>query len=312
VLAKKNNHAEVYQPAQDLPVEAVRRLERYLDAVRSTLLFAKGVLLVEGDAEQIMIPAMLCAAFGVSPDELGFSVISMSSAFFEHLAIMFADDRVQRPCAIVTDLDSALIELPENPEDDTKDEAHARASAKSGESRFESLQGLTGGNPWLRAFFAEHTFEVAFLQAGNAFEVTHTLDEIYENVSSKQSSTNLLESDNAEVAGNEILRLANKLGKGWFAILLSEKLDSRTYIPDYILRAVAFACCPSINEGALKRIGEFRVEAQGPDGVLAKALPSLETIETLTPAEFLTLYREAAPTDDLSLFCQYVDEYRTA
>src|SRR5712664_419718 len=95
----------------------------------------------------------------VMRNKLGFSVISMSSAFFEHLAIMFADDRVQRPCAIVTDLDKALIELPENLEDDTKDEAHARASAKSGESRFQSLEELTNGNPWLGAFFAEHTFE---------------------------------------------------------------------------------------------------------------------------------------------------------
>ena len=32
-------------------------LERYLDAKRSVLLFSKGILLVEGDGEEILIPA---------------------------------------------------------------------------------------------------------------------------------------------------------------------------------------------------------------------------------------------------------------
>jgi len=48
VLAKKEDHAEVYQPAHGLSPETVSRVERYLDAIRSTMLFAKGVLLVEG------------------------------------------------------------------------------------------------------------------------------------------------------------------------------------------------------------------------------------------------------------------------
>ncbi len=310
VLARKDDHAEVYQPAHGLSPEAVRRLERYLDAVRSTLLFAKGVLLVEGDAEQIMIPAMLRAVFGLSPDELGFSVISMSSAFFEHVAVMFADDRVQRPCAIVTDLDKALIDLPASEDDDTKDQAHARAAEESGRSRYQTLQDLANGNQWIRPLFAQHTFEVDFIRARNAFEVVRTLDAIYENPANIKGSKERLESDDLQVAGKEVLRLANKLGKGWFALLLSEMLGSRTYIPEYILRAVAFACHPSVNEGALKRIGEFRVRGQGVDEVSAKALPPLAQLESLEPSDFLSVFREAASDDDLSLFCRYIEEYR--
>ena len=310
VLAKKDDHAEVYQPAHGLSQEAVGRLERYLDAVRSTLLFAKGVLLVEGDAEQIMIPAMLRAVFGLSPDELGFSVVSMSSAFFEHMAVIFADDRIQRPCAIVTDLDRALVEMPDSPEDDTKDQAHARAAEESGRSRHQNLQDLASGNPWIQSFFADHTFEVDFIRSGNSVEVVRTLDDTYGNAATRKRSKERLESDDLQVAGKEILRLANKLGKGWFALLLSEKLDSRTYIPDYILRAVAFACYPSVNEGALKSIGEFRVKAQGPNGDLAKALRPLADLESVTPTDFLSVFRETASNDDLSLFCQYLEEYR--
>jgi predicted ATP-dependent endonuclease of OLD family len=312
VLAKKEDHAEVYQPANGLSPKAVSRAERYLDATRSTLLFAKGVLLVEGDAEQIMIPAMLRSVFGLSPDELGFSIIAMSSAFFDHVAIIFADARIKRPCAIITDLDKSFIDLPDNPEDDTKDQAHSRAAEESGQSRYQSLLGLCGSNRWLRAFFANHTFEVDFLGAGNSWEVVLALDSIYRHISLKQKSQEKLESTDLQVSGKEILRLADKLGKGWFAVLLSEQLVSRTQIPDYILQAVAFACSTSINERSLKQIGLFRImsEAEYEDDTLGNILPQRGEMERMSPDDFLSAFSEAAPGDPLSIFCEYLEEYR--
>jgi putative ATP-dependent endonuclease of OLD family len=275
VLARKEDHAETYQPAHGLSDEEIGRLERYLDAVRSTLLFAKGVLLVGGDAEQILIPAMLRTVFGVSPDELGFSIVSMSSAFFDHVAIVFGDERIQRPCAIVTDLDHAIVDLPDDPFDDNNEQEHARAAQELGGSRRQNLEFLVADNRWLKAFFADSTFEVDFIGAGNAFETVNTLNTVYQRQADRQRSKVLLESDDPRIAGREVLRLANKVGKGWFALLLSEKLVPRTSIPDYILRAVAFACHQSITNNALKRIGEFRVKEQGEMSELWFALPSL-------------------------------------
>lgn len=312
VLAKQDDHAEVYQPAHGLlPIE-VSRLERYLDAVRSTLLFAKGVVLVEGDAEQVMLPALLRAVFGLSPDELGFSVISMNSAFFKHVAVIFSRDRIQRPCAIITDLDKALVDLPADPAQDTKEQVHARAAQESGAARSLALQDLTADNEWVEAFFATNTFEVDFIGTNNAVEVVRTLKDIYESVTSRNNSKALLESPDLRVAGKEILRLADKMGKGWFAILLSEKLDARTFIPEYILRAIAFACYPSISPGALKRIGLFRINAFGPEGELAQALAPLAELDAMETAAFISAYRGAVPEDELSLFCDYVEEYREA
>ena len=186
-------------------------MARYLDAVRSTLLFAKGVLLVKGDAEQIMIPAMLRAVFGLSPDELGFSVISMSSAFFDHIAVVFAEDRIRRPCAIVTDADEPLIDLPENAEDDTGEQAHARAAQLAGEARTRSLQLLARANPWIECFLAKHTFEVDFIGATNDRETVRALDTIYADAAAKSRSKKRLESADLRVAGREILRLATKV-----------------------------------------------------------------------------------------------------
>lgn len=310
VLARKADHAEVYQPSNGLTTTQISRVARYLDAIRSTLLFAKGVLLVEGDAEQIVIPAMLCAVFGLSPDELGFSVISMSCTFFDHVAVVFAEDRIRRPCAIVTDRDEALMGIAENADDDTKEQAHARAAEAAGLARTQGLRRFVRNNTWIDCFFAKHTFEVEFIGANNAREAVRTLDGIYEDGAAKARSKTRLEADDLKVAGGEILRLANKMGKGWFALLLSEKLDAYTNIPDYILRAIAFACHISVSEGALKRMGEFRIKAQGPTSDLAMALPPFAELTALLPSQFLQTYRTATPDDELSIFCGYLEEFR--
>ncbi len=309
VLARRGDHAEVFQPASGLAIETVKRVERYLDAVRSTLLFAKGVLLVEGDAEQIMIPAMLREVFGTSPDEMGFSVISMNSAFFEHVAVVFAEERIQRPCAILTDLDESLIDLPEDSAEDTKQQARARRAQLLGRTRRTALEGLANGNDWIEFFLAQYTFEVSFLASNNSHEVVNSLEDVFEQQAARDASQTKLQDEQIKVAGAEVVRLANKCGKGWFALLLSERLGWNTYIPEYVLRAVAFTCHPSIGEGALRRIGEFRLGKQGAGGGLLKAQPRLAD-PALPNAEFLRLYREADGNDDLSLFCDYLDECR--
>ena len=38
-----------------------------------------------------------------------------------------------------------------------------------------------------------------------------------------------------------MLRIAEKQKKGWFALLVAEQLVYNTYIPEYILEAIAFA-----------------------------------------------------------------------
>ena len=310
VLVKDGDHAEVHQPARGLSVKQVKRAERYLDAIRSTLLFAKGVLLVEGETEQIMIPAMLRAVFGLSPDELGFSVVPMNSSFFEHVAVIFSPERLHRPCAIATDLDRSLIGLPSDPQDDTREEAKARAAEKSGSAREQRLTALCNGNPWIDVFFAEHTFEVDFIGANNAREVVGTLNEIYKTPVRSSTSRGKLESDDLVVAGREVLRLATNVGKGWFALLASEQLKADTYIPEYLLRAIAFACHLSVGDRELKQILEFRIAAAGDDGGPPESLPSLLEWKNMSPTDALVAFRTALPEDELSYFCEYLENCR--
>lgn len=314
VLAKHDNYAEVYFPVTGLAPDVILKIERYLDAVRSTLLFAKGVLLVEGEAELLLIPALLKAVFGMTPDELGFSIISMDSAFFEHIAVIFGEERIRRSCAVLTDLDQSLIELPEDDSKDDKQVAHARAAHVAGERRKERLNNFTKENFWLEAFYAEHTFEVDFIHAGNSYEVVLCLKDIFSQKAAKQRSKDNLESEDLTVSGLEILRLAEKCGKGWFALLVSEKLIPATYIPLYILRAVAFVCYSSVTDEILKQMAVNRIRSVQECESSTKAIEMnfeglTEQIE-LPPKDFVEHYKSVMPNDDLTAFIGHVEGYR--
>jgi predicted ATP-dependent endonuclease of OLD family len=308
VLARRTDHAEVFQPANGLDPRAIARAERYLDAVRSTLLFAKGVILVEGQAELVMIPAMIKAVFGLSPDEMGISVIAMDCAFFEHVAVVFHDDRVGRRCAIVTDLDRSLIDLPPNPDDDNADQKHSRAAAEVGESRRVSLEAFVDGNSWLRPFFATHTFEVEFLAERNAPPVVSSLDDIYQRQADRQAARQAIEAADPSVSGLEILRLAKKVGKGWLSLLVAERVDASTSIPEYILRAVAFAG-ESISPDVIKRMGLFRIE-HNPAVNLSFANP--DELSALSSADFAVRYRQGSQDDQLTRLMDHLEEYAVA
>ena len=53
--------------------------------------------------------------------------------------------------------------------------------------------------------------------------------------------------------------MADKVGKGWFAILLGEKITYNTFIPDYILDAIFFVK-PEISEGVWINILQYRLD----------------------------------------------------
>jgi len=89
VLSRGEKESLAFDPSNELEPKQVQRLERYLDVARSSLLFAKGVVLVEGDAEQILVPSMFKSVFGITLDELGISLINIGSTGFKNVAQVF-------------------------------------------------------------------------------------------------------------------------------------------------------------------------------------------------------------------------------
>lgn len=241
ILSKKENCAESYQPSKGLEPQKIVKLERYLDAIRSNLLFAKSVMLVEGDAESILIPNLIKKVLGVSLDELGISLINICSTGFENVAQIFHDDRVCRKCAIITDLDSAISDTNILAGDTNRKKNYKRKMLRSQEKGLERktrLDTFVSSNNWLDVFYAKYTFEVDFILEGNIDEVKNLCVQVYTDATTIETAKADIESGNTGLYGKRALTMANNQGKGWFSILLSGELSFKTKIPKYILEAL--------------------------------------------------------------------------
>lgn len=242
VLKINNKITEVMQPTIGLDAFGEEKLgkkdlslsmclERYLDAKRSVLLFSKGVILVEGDGEEILLPSLMKNIFGVSLDELGIGLVNIGSVGFENIASIFAPERLRRRCAIVTDLDTKMEGAEKSKEN----------AAKKGKSRQEKLNNLFSINPWVSMFYAPYTFEVDFASyEKNRKYIKEIIESHYIQKAAFQKHTAAMEGTEAE-RYDSVLTLAKSIGKGWYATLLASKIDCCAVIPEYILDAIVFA-----------------------------------------------------------------------
>lgn len=244
ILGKTGATCEAYHPSSGLLPNEVGNVQRYLDAVRSNLLFAKSVILIEGDAEEIMVPIMVKKVLGVSLDELGISLINIRSTGFQNVAVLFHNTRIRRRCSIVTDLDAAYMNTMAAPGDDAdtlKLKTKLVAAQVSGAARKVALDALALGNTWLQPFYAQHTFEIDFAASGNVTKVVAAVQDVYTQAATIAQANADLQSGQLERVGRRVLTMATNQGKGWFAILLGKQVDWQTMIPGYMRSALIFA-----------------------------------------------------------------------
>jgi len=244
ILAKERNHAKVFQPANGLDPEEITKIQRYLDAIRTNLLFAKGVILVEGDAEEILIPHMIREAIGVSLDELGISIINIRSTGFQNVAQLFNDLRIRRRCSILTDLDDAICDTTFSKSDGEKEKKYKTKidnSMKKGLERKVILEDFVKGNKWIKLLFADYTFEIDFVQEGNEWEIEQIIEDVYVDKPTRALAKKDLKSTDVAVYGKRVLTMAKQEGKGWFALKIGEFVSYKTNIPDYIFDAIIFS-----------------------------------------------------------------------
>ncbi|MEE4679878.1 AAA family ATPase [Pseudomonas alliivorans] len=241
VLARKGKRCESYQPANGLNAEEIRHLQRYLDATRSSLLFARGVVLIEGDAEEFIIPVLFKKVLGVSLDELGVSLINIRSTGFENIACVFHKKRIKRMCSIITDRDKAIGDVTIYRTDSITEEKYKkkmRGSDEAGLARQARLEAYCKDNFYTNTFYAQHTFEVDFLRADNEYEIDDVIDSVYSDDETKTKSRSEIADTDIAISGKRVLAMAKYAGKGWFAILLADKITEITNIPEYILEAI--------------------------------------------------------------------------
>lgn len=282
VLMRRRNQALVMRPTNRLQEFAEGSLgisnlsieqciERYLDAKRSVLLFSKAVILVEGDGEELLIPSLVKQRFGVSLDELGIGLINIGSVAFEYVACIFSDERIQRRCAIVTDLD-AVVENAEK---------CSEKAAQLGANRKQKIDDLFGENTWVNGFFAPHTLEIDFYNLeDNRKHIEKFINQHYIQKTTKNEHIANLSACEAD-RYDTVLTVVKKLGKGWHAILLANDIDRTIRIPEYIVQALAFATQDVITPYILKRMALYVLESYKDESDLKNNMYNARTEEEI-------------------------------
>ena len=267
-------------------------LERYLDARRSVLLFSKGVILVEGDGEEILLPSMVKKALGISLDEIGIGLINIGSVSFEYVASLFDPNRLQRHCAIVTDYDNIL---------DGAERCSTKA-ATLGRNRKEKLTRLYADNPWVDAYYAQYTFEVEFAKEEKNRQY---IEKVIENYYVQHRA---IEDNKAKINGSDadrydcVLKIATTMGKGWYATLLSSFIDEKVVIPSYILRAIVFASQKVVDKKILRKIA-LHVSSVRKDDDIIEMIHNAKTDAEINTVVYK--FCEKYPSDNFTSFIRF-------
>lgn len=195
----------------ELEREEKNYLRRFLDVTKSQLLFAKGVLLVEGISEGLMLP-VLARILGYDLDEYGIEVVNIGGTAFAPFAKLFNHEdshkRLSTRCSILTD----------------DDQVNGVISPRAARAKT-----LAGGN--LKIFLANRTFEAELFNAGNerimlaGYKIMHP---------------------GTDISGaDEFLdRLKSNGDKAEYAQLLAERISEgevfmeRFHVPEYIKQAI--------------------------------------------------------------------------
>lgn len=279
-------------------------IERYLDAKRSVLLFSKGVVLVEGDGEEILIPNIIKKTLGVSLDEIGIGLINVGSVSFEYIASLFGNERIRRKCAIITDEDVQIVE---------KESTFYKAEAeKRGQKRKKKLAKLYGTNPWVKSFFAPHTLEVDFALAdarANREYISNVIELNYDDIKTIEKHKKNLKSGTDAKCANTILTLAGNMGKGWYATTLSNYIDNAITIPEYILEAIAFASKEVISLDIILKMIEYSLSKYDGNTVIDFKKENKEIKTNEERNKIIKKFKSEYENDVVTKFLREVEKY---
>lgn len=185
-------------------------IERYLDVTRGEVLFAKGVLLVEGEAEQYMLP-VLAELNGYRLDELGITVCSVGGTHFLPYLKFLGPTGLNIPCAVVTDADpdvqttglARVRKLLESLAPNELDEFTADAEVVA----LGNQHGL---------FLTNDTFEVALFRSGRHSTFATTMGDLSSSTVAKTRAT-AWKANPKTLDVDKMLKDVDAIGKGRFA-----------------------------------------------------------------------------------------------
>jgi len=216
----------------DLDPQQIADLERYLDVTRGEMLFGRGVILVEGDAELYLVPVLAKLA-GIDLEQLGITVCSVGGTNFEPYARLLSADGLNVPFAIITDGD---------PDEDGERVGVGRIrnllSAVTDEEDIEDQ----GDDDVVRlaeshGFFVGHsTLEIDLFKNGRYSSMCQTLAELTASGTAKKRAEGWKANPNT-LDDARFLSDIEAIGKGRFAQRLATRISSDN-CPRYIRNAI--------------------------------------------------------------------------
>ena len=230
-------------PAKDAGMEQseIHDLERYLDATKSNLLFARKVILVEGPTELFLIPALLKHVKKIDLECEGISVIPIYGVHFNVYAKLFSKDALPKKCAIITDGD--LKPSDADPDIEGEDNMPTPPNLKALE------------NDYVRVFSCKTTFERALVLKGTLEMFARAADDVgaptvakHLRKGAKSLADNELDNlDRGKILlplRNKVLNTAKRFGKARFAQIAARHANQAKSIPKYIDDAAAWLMAP--------------------------------------------------------------------
>lgn len=214
----------------------VEDLERYLDVTRGELLFAKGVILVEGEAETYLVPAF-AKVLGYDLDELGISVCSVAGTNFLPFVKLLGKKSLHIPFSIITD---------EDPVKDKTCLAHNRINRLLGiiVKKYEyagTTKKMFEAAKESGLFVTPHTLEVAVFKCGRHMSLTKTLGSLTANSKIRERAVAWQKSPDS-LNATRLLSDIETIGKGRFAQRLAARIakGTRKLCPDSVKEAIAY------------------------------------------------------------------------
>lgn len=245
-----------------LKPDELDHLARFLDVTKAALLFASGVILVEGLAEQLLVP-LFADELGVSLAEASVTIVNVGGLAFGPFAALYEDGRLPHRCAIISDADPPSPV--DGPASDSGDESESDSSSDSGapeslETELSTNDAVLAPDPVLsataeklksrensrsRVFLSSKTFEHDVVAAGNWHWALKALALVKPRVAKRLA---VAHEKSSSAARSDALLDAVVDVKGRFAQALTQTVGQYkaegnvVVVPTYIEEAIRWAC----------------------------------------------------------------------
>lgn len=229
-------------------------LERYIDVTRGELFFSKGAILVEGDAERFLLPALArLHDKSIDFDAMGITVCSIAGTNFAPYVKLLGRKGLDLPFVVLTDYDPKGAEVSQ--EDD--DPAGGGVTDSYGENRVVNhiMREILPEALWEKSSFADvlklapkcgvflndFTFEIDVFKAGAAVSLSNAVTALTNNKAMHKRFA-ALAADPASLDAKSFLKDIDSIGKGRVAQRLAAGLqaDGVDVCPPYIRQALRY------------------------------------------------------------------------